>query len=615
MHAGCRRLRGTLASSHVPYGRPRSRNCSHFFAESLQDFQKQQSSASAHQILKDPLRQNLSFQSVASLLKRCGEAKDLQQGRLLHSFVSKCKFSRNTLLGNCIVHMYGSCGSLQEATEAFSNIPKLNTHSWNIYVNACVKCGRPQEAMDAFAQMLVKGFKLTASTFACALDACSCLTSLDVGRMVYAAVVEYECEGDLIVGTAIIKMYGKCGVLHDAQSVFDAMPQRDVVAWSSMIATCTHNEHGHEAWKLYNQMQHACIIPDQVACLCALDACAILGSSNQGQQVHIAVLENGCKGDVAVGTSLINMYGKCSSLDKAMGAFYRISQKNLVTWNTMITVCVLNGRSKEALVFFIRMQLEGFFPDQATYVSVLNACSSLAAVKNGQKIHCIIRYTDCDEDAVLATSIIKMYGKCGRLDDAKNSFSKMTNKDVIAWCAIITACIQRGQNKDALKFFHRMHLAGIDPDEAVYVCTLDVCGKVVDLDKGRELHTAIVEYGLEDDTTVGTALIDMYGKCGSLHNAKTVFKDMPDRNMVTWSAMIAAYAHNGYAKEAIILFQEMPCHNMVANDITFRSILTACSYTGQLSDGVYYFMTLCQEKGLLETAEHRLSLIDLLGRA
>ncbi|KAH7278904.1 hypothetical protein KP509_38G063600 [Ceratopteris richardii] len=511
--------------------------------------------------------------------------------------------------------MYGSCACLQEAKEAFYNLPRFSTHSWNIFIRACVKCGSFADAMDAFSQMLMKETDFLSSTMVCVFDVCSSVGDIVHSRLAHAISIEMKFEGEVMVDTAIFKMYGGLSCLNEAWNVFNSMLHLDVIAWSSMIAVCARHNHRREACELYRQMQHTCIVSDSVACLCALSACTGPDFLTQGKQIHVSVLEMGCDGDAEVGTSLVNMYGTCTKFNESSSAFHRILRKSLVTWNSMITICVLSGLNKEALVVFSRMQLEGFLPDEGSYVSALNACSNPVSTKEGHRIHSTISINESGSCTVLGTALSKMYGKCGHLQDAIKVFNMLKAKDVVSWCTIMTACTENGFDHLVFSFFYSMQLTGSLPDAAVYVCALDGCGNVADIDKGRELHTAIAEAKLECNIPVGTALIDMYGKCGSFHDAKRVFSLMPGCNMVTWSAIIAAYAHSGEADEAIRLFQEMPCHDQVPNDVTFRSVLTACSHSGQVYDGIHYFLSLCQEKGLLETEEHQMSMIDLLSRA
>lgn len=584
-----------------------------------------------------------SLVALISALKHYGKTKALLDGKHVHAQVSKDGYDRHPFVGNCLIQMYGNCGSMEEAQAAFDIMDNPNVNSWNILMNAyaqngrldkvsmvfekmperdvvswnvmigaCARNGQAKKGLELFHQMQPQGIKHDKITFICVLDACGSLGALEEGQEVFAVSVNNGCEHDLIVGNALINMYCKCRSLEDARRVFDRMPQHNVVSWTTMIAGCSRSGHCKEALRLLCQMQHGGILPNKVTFLCVLDACTTLAVL---EDIHAAVTYRGYEPDVIISTALISTYGKCGDVDAARITFARMTQRNVVSWNSMISACSLNGRCNEALKLFHQMTFECVKPNKITFLGVLEVCSSLSHFREGQRIHAIIVDSEHEGDDVVGTALVNMYGKCRRLDCARSVFDKMMQHDVISWSSMISAYAQDEHNKEALELFHQMQFEGVKPDKITFVCILNACASLAALEEGGEIHAAIVDSGYNSDIVVGTALINMYGKCGKVCVAKSVLARLPVHDRVSWSALITACAQNGQAKEALELFQQMQSDGVRPDGITFTSILTACSHTGQVNDGRCYFVSMRTDHDLTHTVEHYACMVDLLGRA
>src|SRR6185503_1872164 len=150
--------------------------------------------------------------------------------------------------------------------------------------------------------------------------------------------------------------------------------------------------------------------------------------------------------------------------------------------------------------------------------------------------------------------LINMYSKCGSLNDAISIFKGMKSKDIITWNAMISAYGKNGNYNESINLFHQMQKEGIQPDSITYICILSTCADSLALDFGKEIHSQIINSGIEMDITLQNALINMYSKCGSLSDAISTFKGMKSKDVTTWNAMISAYGQNGNYKESINLF-------------------------------------------------------------
>ncbi|KAJ7538872.1 hypothetical protein O6H91_11G066900 [Diphasiastrum complanatum] len=415
------------------------------------------------------------------------------------------------------------------------------------------KNGFYKEALDCFERMRVSDIKADNVTFVCALDACANRGCLEKGRQIHVAVSDGGYEGHASVGISLVNMYGKCGSVEDARSVFSRLPHQDVVSWSAMIAACAQNGHGKEALDLFHKMQLSGIKPDEIAFLCVLDACATLASLEKGQEIHAAIIDSGFEGKLAVGTALINMYGKCRSVDKARSMFARMASRNLISWNSMITACSQNGHGKEALYLFNRMQLEGFKPDQITFVCALDACASLSAIEKGRETHAAILHGGYDRHVVVGNALINMYGKCGSVEDAMNVFIHMSHLDVVSWNAMISACAHNGHGKKALHLFNQMKSTRCKPDHVTFLSILSACSHTGQVDDARHYFDLMhKDQGLMQRVEHYVCLVDILCRAGHLDDAEDVINRMPFQNeSKVWMCLLRACKVHGDVERGV----------------------------------------------------------------
>ncbi|KAJ7545313.1 hypothetical protein O6H91_09G114700 [Diphasiastrum complanatum] len=553
--------------------------------------------------------------SFICALDACTSLTALHRGQEIHAAIVNGGYEGHVVVGTTLINMYGKCGRLEDARSIFDRMTNRDVVAWNSMIAACVLNGHVTVALDLFDRMQCDGLAPNQITFVSALDACASQAAHEKGKQIRAAIVKGGYEEQVVVGTALINMFSKLGNLDDARNLFNRMPHRNVVSWNAMIAALARNGHGKEALDLFDTMQHNGLRPDHITFVSALDACAGQAALEKGQEIHSAILDSGYEGQVNVGTALVHMYGKCGNLEEARSVFARMPQRNLVTWNAMIAACSQNGHCKEALELLNQMDCDGIAPNQITYLCALDACASLAVLDEGQKIHASISEDGYEGEVAVANALINMYGKCENLDAARSVFNRMPNRDVVSWNAMITACSQNGHGKVALEYFYQMQLHGISPDRVTYICALDAASSIAALDKGQEIHSAILREGYEGQVIFGNALVSMYGKCGSLEDARIVFNQMPQRDVISWNSMIAVFAQNGHGEEALDAFDQMQRDGFEPDHVTFLSVLAACSHTGRVDDAARFFESMSKDHGVSQKLAHYMCLIDILGRA
>ncbi|KAH9309621.1 hypothetical protein KI387_037532, partial [Taxus chinensis] len=204
--------------------------------------------------------------------------------------------------------------------------------------------------------------------------------------------------------------------LKDARKVFDKMPERSLFSWTMMIAGYRRYGLAKEALKLFDKMQSAGVEPDGFVLATALQACGKLLALEQGKAMHGEIVERGLSFDIVVENALVDMYGKCGSVENARHVFDKMLKRNVVSWTAMIRGYVQDGQFDDALELFTQMRLLCMNPDAMTLASVLPACETL---EQGEEIHEEIIRSGFQSNVFVGSSLLDMYAKCGRIKSAR----------------------------------------------------------------------------------------------------------------------------------------------------------------------------------------------------
>ncbi len=391
--------------------------------------------------------------------------------------------------------------------------------------------------------------------------------------------------------------------------------QLDVYSWNRRLSKYVKAGKYQRVMMLYQQMQHEGLRLSTFTFVPVLTACANLRALEDGRCVHQQVIQNGCESDVFVATSLIDMYTKCESMEEAWEVFNKMPSRNVVSWNAMILGNVKCGQGQKALELFQQMQPEGVPPDPVTFVGILNACASLQALEEGRHTHEQIIQNSCESNVFVGSSLVDMYAKCGSMEEAWRVFNKLPSHDVVSWTAMLLGHVKCGEGQKALNLFRQMQWEGVKPAPLTFVGALNACASIVALEEGRSVHKQINESHCESEVIVGSSLIDMYAKCGSMEDAWRVFNRMPSRDVVTWTAMLNGFSMHGHGGEAIAHFEQMCEECIEINNITFVCLLSACSHAGLVYEGLCYFDSMNLVYRICPTVEHYTCMVDILGRA
>ncbi|KAJ7536437.1 hypothetical protein O6H91_12G069700 [Diphasiastrum complanatum] len=482
-------------------------------------------------------------------------------------------------------------------------------------VNKLCQEGRLKEALHMVKLMLQQTTKAPFGAYVCLLKGCARGKALAEGKQVHALIVQSELDSNIFLANNLVDMYSKCGSLSDAHKVFSTMPQRNVFSWTAIISAYADSGQGVEAINLFQRMQVTGIAPDKVAFVVVLKVCAGIKALEQGKRLHSDIIKRGFEGDVVIGSTLVDMYAKCGCLEDARELFNSMSERNVISWNVMITGYAQNGFCKEALALYEQMQQEGVQPENVTFVVLLKACAGIAALEQGKQLHSHIIKRGCESDVIVQSTLVDMYAKCGCLEDARELFNNMTERDVVSWNVMIAGYAQNGLGKEALAMYEQMQQEGVQPNKVTFVFLLKACASIAALEQGKQLHSHIIKRGFESDVIVQSTLVDMYAKCGCTKDARELFNNMTERDVVSWNVMIAGYAQNGLVKEALTLYEQMQQEGVQPDSVTYICVLSACSHSGLVDEGRHLFDSMCKIHAVTPTMEHCACIVDLLCRA
>ncbi|KAF9617035.1 hypothetical protein IFM89_033105 [Coptis chinensis] len=292
---------------------------------------------------------------------------------------------------------------------------------------------------------------------------------------------------------------------------------------------------------------------------------------------------------VFVASSLVDMYGKCGVLEDAKRIFDEISDRNVVTWNSMVVGYVQNGMNEEAIRMFYDMRVEGVEPTRVTVASFLSAAANLDAIEEGKQGCAIAIVNGLELDNILGTSLMNFYSKVSLIEDAELVFSKMIERDAVTWNLLISGYVQVGRVEEAIDICHHMRSENLRFDSVTLASLLSASANTINLELGKEGHGYCIRNNLVSDVVVASSIIHMYAKCARINNARWVFSTAVQRDLVLWNTLIAAYAEWGFSGEALKLFYQMQLEGVSPNVVSWNSVIKGFLRLGQILEAENMF--------------------------
>ncbi|CAN1166456.1 Pentatricopeptide repeat-containing protein At3g57430, chloroplastic [Linum perenne] len=608
----------------------RAKTCSNNFHEAISIYNEM--------ILSGTQPNSFIFPAV---LKAVASLHDLRLGKQIHAHAFKFGHGASVVsVANSLVNLYGKCAELRDARKVFDEITERDSVSWNSIISALCRDEEWEGALESFRLMLAENLEVCSFTLVSAALACSNLNNgeegLPLGKQLHGYSLRTSHWMNTFTNNALMAMYAKLGRVDYAKGMFQLFEGRDLVTWNTMISSLSQNERFMEALVSLQLMGSEGIKADGVTLASVLPACSCLEMLGAGKEIHAYALRNGeLIRNSFVGSALVDMYCNCGQVESGRRVFDCVLDRRIEVWNAMITGYAQDEQDEEALMLFLDMETngDGLYPNATTMSSVVPACVRSEAFSAKESIHGFVVKIGLESNRYIQNALMDMYSRMGKMEVSKLIFDSMEVRDVVSWNTMITGYVIKGCFDEALLMLKRMQRTdqkkgtsssdqdrvSLKPNSITLMTMLPGCAWMAALAKGKEIHAYAIRNALVSNVAVGSALVDMYAKCGCLNLSKRVFDEMPNRNIVTWNVIIMAYGMHGKGEEALQLFQDMVSwakdEGVKPTEITFISVIAACSHSGLVDEGLAIFHSMKDEHGIEATADHYACTVDLLGRA
>ncbi|KAL1372578.1 hypothetical protein HN51_002696 [Arachis hypogaea] len=484
-------------------------------------------------------------------------------------------------------------------------------------------------------------------------------------------------RSELFRTTSKIVALARSGRISHARNLFDEMPHRDPVAWNAMLSAYSHLGLHQESLDFFDTMRISHSKPDDFSYSAALSVCASASCLPFGTRIHALVLVSGYRSSLPVGNSLIDMYGKCLCPDDASKVFDEMTERNEVTWcsllfayantcqfgtafqlfrsmpkrveiawNIMIAGHARCGEVESCLHLFKEMCESSYLPDQWTLSALMNACTESMELLYGRMVHGFVINSGWSSAMEVKNSVLSFYAKLDRQSDAImkvfNSsedfnqvswnaiidahmklgdtqkaflaFQQAPEKDVVSWTSMLAGYTRNGNAEQALSMFVDMTRNSVQLDDLVAGAVLHACASLAILAYGKMMHSFVIHHGLDKHLYVGNSLVNMYAKCGDIEGSRISFHGIVEKDLVSWNSMLFAFGLHGHADEALCLYREMVASGIRPDEVTFTGLLMTCSHLGLIDEGFAFFQSMSLEFGLSPGMDHVACMVDMLGR-
>ncbi|PSR89868.1 Pentatricopeptide repeat-containing protein [Actinidia chinensis var. chinensis] len=461
-----------------------------------------------------------------------------------------------------------------EAHHLFDEIPLRNLSDTNHLLFQYARNNLNIEALNLFVRAHCSGFPIDGLSLSCILKVCGCLSDQTVGKQVHCHCVKTGFIKDVSVGTSLVDFYMKNEDLVDGERVFNEMPEKNVVSWTSLLAGYSRSGLVDQAIGVFFQMQAEGFKPNPLTFATVFGTLADDGAIDKGIQVHCMVVKNGFESTTFVSNSLINMYSKSGMVRDARAVFDNMENRNAVSWNAMVAGFVSNGLDMEALKLFYQMRIAGVKLTETIFATIITLCARLKELSFAIQLHCRVLKNGLGSSLNIRTALMVVYSKCSEMDKALRLFYTMGGVwNVVSWTAMISGYLQNGGAEQAVNLFFQMRREGVRPNHFTYstVLTAHPTASLI------QIHAQVIKTNYENSPSVGTALLDAYIKIDNISEAAKVFELIEEKDIVVWSAMLAGYSQTGDTEGAVKVFLQLTKEGVRPNEFTFCSVINACA--------------------------------------
>ncbi|XP_062081547.1 pentatricopeptide repeat-containing protein At4g35130, chloroplastic [Humulus lupulus] len=463
------------------------------------------------------------------VIKACGASLSLEEGEKAHGKLFKIGLDSDICVCNSLISMYCKLGFIRCAEKVFEEMSVKDLVSWNSLISGYVIVGDGRSSLARFLDMQVLGMKPDRFSMISSINACSIEVFIRSGKEIHSQVLKCGFELDIMVQTSLLDMYSKCGRVDLAERLFHEISLRNNVVWNAMIGGYVLNSRPLESFACLRKMREADNLnPDVITFVNLLPSCAQLGAFLVGKSIHGYAIRKGFLPHIVLETALIDLYGAFGKPKLAVYIFDRMTEKGLITWNSMIATFAQNGWNTEALKLFQELLNKPLIPDAITIASVVPAYSEESSLREGKQIHGYISKFEHHKNSYILNSLVYMYAKCGELQTAREIFNGITHRDVSSWNTIIMAYAIHGFGKESIELFSMMRDQEIKPNYSTFVSLLTSCSISGMVYEGWKFYNSMkTDYKIDSGIEHYGCILDLLGRAGDFDRAKSFIEKMP----------------------------------------------------------------------------------------
>ncbi|XWS76743.1 hypothetical protein CRYUN_Cryun01aG0204000 [Craigia yunnanensis] len=403
---------------------------------------------------------------MAAILPACGRLEDMKLGMTLQGCAIRCGFESDLYVSNALMDMYCKCGASHFACSLFCNMENKDVVSWSTLIAGYSQNCQYHESFRLFLMLKDAEIRMNAIVAASVLPVLSKLKLLKQGKETHGYILKQGFESDFVVGAALIEMYANCKSMKKAEHIFRTMSDRDITLWNSIIVGYSLNGEVDTAFQIFQRIWDFNLRPNSITLVSILPICSKIGTLKYGKEIHAYAIRSGLGTAVSVGNSLIDMYCKCGSLELGVSIFNQMKERNIVTYNTIISAHGIYGLGEHVFQFFEQMKEARIRPNKVTFIALLTACSHADLVDRGWSVyHSMIYDYNIPPDMEHYSCIVDLLGRAGHLDDAYDLIKKMPvepNMQILG--SLLGAC--RVHNKVELAEYLEKHILQKDQKDS-----------------------------------------------------------------------------------------------------------------------------------------------------
>ncbi|KAJ1281511.1 hypothetical protein BS78_04G311600 [Paspalum vaginatum] len=440
-----------------------------------------------------------------------------------------------------LLRSYAALGDLASACRLLDEAPRpASPLLYNALIRAHARLLDLPAALAPFARMRRSATPPDAHTFACVLRACTECSRSDVFKVVHGVAASRGMCSRPIVGSALVSGYAKLGLVDDARSVFDGLPEPDLVLWNSMMSAYGYRGMCHDGLQMFSAMRRAGVQPDGYS-MVGLASCFWKPETIAfGQAVHGICVKGGYDSGHHVRSALVSMYMRSGCMESGQSLFGNLPDADLVTWSSLITGLLQAGKYEDSLDLFRQMCFTGRRPDSVLIASVLSVCASTAAISCTREVHCYAVRLGADMDLKVSSSLMDAYAKCGFADLGYWVFRQIPNKNLVMYNTVMSNLGSHGFATKAIEVLDEMVNDKLRPDSATFSSLLAACCHAGHLEEGWKLFRRMRdEFQLVVEMEHYVYMVRLLATFGQLKEAYNLIQTMqiqPDCGV--WGALL-----------------------------------------------------------------------------